>query len=183
MRLLSIITLCAGFCLIPVNVTAQQTTEQRTQEILASFTKEKHSVKEKNGVRTEKYKKVVSEPAVKENVRDYSGVYEVSDFGYLINIQVESDGSVKAFGSEAATGGSQTRNFRLEGAKISGAMLTGMKVYDDGSGKRFEGLFMNRTVFESPTDKGVRTFGLGVVGDPVEIAGVTLDRLFYQLRR
>ena len=53
----------------------------------------------------EKYKKIVSEPVTKQNIRDYSGVHEVSDRGYLINIQVGSDGNVKAIGSEPANGG------------------------------------------------------------------------------
>ena len=185
MRPLSIITLLVGFWLIPVNAISQESyTQKRTQEIVASFNKQKHKVKEKYGVRTEAYKKVVSEPWIKPNIRDYSGVYEASDFGYLINLQVGSDGSVKAFGSEPANIGTrQARSFRLEGAKIVGAMLTGTKVYDDGPTEKFEGVFINRTEFNSPTDNGVSTFGLGVVGTPVEFAGVTLDKLFYQLKR
>ena len=181
MRLLSIITLLVGFWLLPLKAISQESyTQKRTQEIVASFNKEKHSVKEKNGVRSEKYKRVRSEPVTKQNISDYSGVYEVSDLGYLINIQVGSDGSVKAFGSEQANGGTrQARNFRLEGAKIVGAMLTGTKVYTDGATEKFEGVFINRTDFNSPTDTGVSAFGLGVIGNPVEFAGVTLDKLFY----
>jgi hypothetical protein len=184
MRPLSIITLLIGFLLVPVNAICQESsTQRRTQEIVASFNKEKHAVKEKYGVRTEKYKKVVSEPAIKQNIRDYSGVYEVDGFGYLINIQVGNDDSVKATGSEPANGSTRQRRFRLEGAKIVSAMLTGTKVYDDGATEKFEGVFINRTDFISPTDKGVSSFGLGVVGNSVEVAGVTLDKLFYQLKQ
>jgi hypothetical protein len=185
MRSLSIITLLVCYWLVPVNAICQESNAQRrTQEIVASFNKEKYAVKEKHGVRREKYKKVLSEPVIKQNIRDYSGVYEVSDLGYLINIQVGSDGSVKAIGSEPANGGTrQTRSFRLEGAKITGAMLTGTKIYDDGASEKFEGVFINRTEFNSPTDNGVSTIGLGVVGNPVEFAGVTLDKLFYQLKQ
>ena len=57
-----------------------------------------------------------------------------------------------------------------------------MKVYEDGGEEKFEGVFINRTDFESPTDKGVSAFGLGVVSNPVEFAGLTLDRLFYTLK-
>jgi len=175
MRSLSIITLQVGFLLTPVNAIPQESyAQKRTQEIVASFNKQKYVVKEKYGVRKEKYKKVVNEPVTKQNIRDYSAVYEVSDRGYLINIQVGSDGNVKAIGSEPANGGTrQARSFRLEGAKIVGALLTGTKVYDDGPTEKFEGVFINRTEFNSPTDSGVSAFGLGVVG----------NKLFYQLKQ
>ena len=185
MRPLCIITLLVGLWLIPVNAISQESSNQtRTQEIVASFSKEKHKIKEKNGVRSEKYKKVLSEPVVKQNIRDYSGVYEVSDLGYRIDLQAGSDGSVKATGSEPANGDTrQARRFRLEGANITGAMLTATKVYEDGATEKFEGVFINRTAFNSPTDNGVSAFGLGVVGIRVEFAGMTLDRLFYQLKQ
>jgi len=185
MRPLSMITLLVGFWLIPVNAISQESyAQRRTQEIVASFNKQKYAVKEKYGVRSEKYKKVRSEPVIKQNIRDYSGVYEESDLGYLINIQVGSDGKVEARGSEPANGGTrQSRSFRLAGAKITGAMLTATKVYDNGPTEKFEGVFINRTEFNSPTDNGVSAFGLGVVGNPVEFAGVTLDKLFYQLKQ
>jgi hypothetical protein len=104
MRPLATITLFVGLWLVPVNVSAQESyTQKRTEEIVASFNKQKYALKEKYGVRKEKYKEVRSEPAIKQNSRDYSGVYEVSDFCFVINIQVGSDGSVKAFGSELVT--------------------------------------------------------------------------------
>ena len=109
MRSLSIFTLLVGFWLIPVSAVPQESyTQKRTQEIV-SFNKQKYVVKERYGVRKEKYKKIVSEPVTKQNIRDYSGVYEVSDRGYLINIQVGSDGNVKAIGSEPANGGTVGR--------------------------------------------------------------------------
>ena len=184
MRPPSIFMLLVGFWLIPVSAIPQESyTQKRTQEIVASFNKQKYVVKEKFGFRKEKYKKVISEPVIKQNIRDYSGVYEVSDFGHLINIQVGSDGDLKATGSEPANAGTrQARTFRLEGAKIVGAMLTGRKVYDDGATEKFEGVFINRTEFNSPTDNGVSVFGLGVLGSSVEVEGVTFDKLFYRLK-
>jgi len=182
MRSLSTFTLFVVFSLISVSALPQESySQKRVQEIVASFNKEKHTVKEKDGVRREKYKKVVSELVVKQNIMEYSGVYEVSDFGYSMNLQVGSDGSIRATGSEPAMGGTrQARSFNLEDAKIEGPMLTGTKVYDNGQIEKFEGVFINRTEFSSPTDNGVSMFGLGVVCNPVEIAGVTVDKLFYQ---
>ena len=183
MRPLNIITLLIGLWLIPGSAICQES-NARTQEIVAYFNKEKYAVKEKYGVKKEKYKKVVSEPVIKQNIRDYAGVYEVSDMGYLITIQVGDDGSIKATGSEPTNGHTRRiRSFRLEDAKISDAMLTARKVYTDGAAEKFEGVFINRTDFSSPTDKGVSSFGLGVVGKAFEFSGVTFDRLFYQLKQ
>jgi len=161
------------------NVLSQQLSSQtKAQEVAAAFTKNKHVVKEKYGVRREKYKDVRSEPANKSNIRDYSGVYEVPELGYMINVQVGSDGRIQANGSE------QSRTFRLENAKIEGAVLTGSKVYPDGARERFEGVFLNRTDRDSPTDPGVTMFGLGVVLiAPFEANGITYDKLFYQSKQ
>ena len=181
MRKLSILTMFLGFCLIPANAIAQDSyTQKRSQEIAASFSKEKQGVKDKHGVRSEKYKRVVSELALKQDVTAYSGEYEVPGFGHFLTIEVARDGSVKATGTEPRNGA--TRSFRLEGGKISGAMLTATKVYDDGATEKFEGAFINRTDYISPADGGSRAFGLGVVGIPAELAGVTVDRLFFQLK-
>lgn len=106
-----------------VTAFAQQSSPTRAQELATAFNKQKHTVKEKYGVRREKYKDVRSEPAVKQNIADYSGVYEVSDLGFVITIQAGSDGSVQANGNE------QGRTFRLENARIDGALLTASKIY------------------------------------------------------
>jgi hypothetical protein len=184
MRLLVVVAIIAGFCLIPVNTVSQETyTQTRTQEIVASFNKEKYAVKEKYGVRREKYKKVVSEPVSKPTINEFAGVYEVSGPGFFIKLQIGSDGKVTANGSEPAKDDPQhPRGFRLDGAKITGAMLTATKVFDDGAREKFEGVFINMTVYESPTDKGVTAFGLGVVRH-LESSGVMEDKLFYQFKK
>ena len=162
-----------------VSAIAQQLSAQtRAQELATAFNKQKHVVKEKYGVRKEKYKDVRSEPAVKQNIADYSGVYEVSDLGYVMNIQVASDGSVQATGSEKG------RTFRLENARIEGALLTASKVYQDATTEKFEGVFLNRTDRNSPTDPGTTIFGLGVVlNTPFEVNGLTYEKLFYGLKQ
>ena len=162
MRPLFLITMIVSFSLIPENAISQESdTQKRTQEIVASFNKQKHAVKEKHNVRVEKYKRVESEPVIRQSPRDYSGVYEVPGQGFVIDIQVGSDGKVNAVGSEPGNG--NTRRFRLEDANITGAMLTGTKVYEDGTKGKFEGVFIRRTSFESPVDKGSSALGLGVV--------------------
>ena len=158
-------------------VSQQLSSQTKAREIAAAFTKNKHAVKEKFGVRVEKYKDVRSEPAVKSNIGDYSGTYEVSELGYMISVQVGSDGQIQASGSD------NSRAFRLENAKIDGALLTASKVYSDGAREKFEGVFLNRTDRRSQNDPGTMIFGLGVMlTKPFEANGNTYDKLFYQMK-
>ena len=175
MRILILLTLLAA---VTTSAADQMAVGQsRAQEIAAAFNKHKSLVKEKYGVRLEKYKDVRSEPAVKQNISQYSGRYEVSELGYSVEVQVGGDGVVHASMYERG------QQFRLENAMIEGALLTATKVYQDGRSEKFEGVFLNRTDRNSPTDKGVTTFGLGVLlTTPVEIDGNTYEKLFYQMK-
>ena len=166
----------ALFVVCAVSAFSQQLSSQaKAQAVAEAFSKNKHVVKEKFGVRVEKYKDVKSEPLIKQNIGDYSGTYEVSGLGYVISLQVGSDGRVQANGYENG------RVFKLENANINGAVLTASKVYKNGTTEKFEGVFLKRTDRNSPTDPGVTTFGLGVLLDaPVELNGNTFDKLFYQ---
>jgi hypothetical protein len=163
-----------------VTVASQESSSQtRSQEISASFSKFKSLSKEKNGVTKSKYKDVRSETVVKPNIQEYSGLYEVADLGFMIDLQVGSDGRIVAQGTE--TNGGQSQTFRLDDAKIEGGLLTAKKVYSNGKVEKFEGAFMTRTVRNSPTDQGVTSFGLGVpLATPFEHGGITYDKLFYQ---
>lgn len=150
----------------------------RSDQIASAFTKHKDVVSVKRGVTRSKYKDVRAEPVVKSNVSDYAGLYENSDLGFGIDIQVGANGRIQATGHDAG------QEFELENATIVGALLTGTKVYADGRVERFEGTFMNRTERSSPTDTGVTTFGLGVMlATPFEAAGNTYDKVFYRFMR
>ncbi len=163
-------------------VAAQQVSPQsRAQEIAAAFTKHKSVVREKHGIRKEKYKDVRSEPVVQPDIAQYSGTYEVPDLGYVITVQARRDGTVQASGYE---GDQLCRKFDLEHARIEGALLTATKVYADGAKEAFAGVFMNRTERNSPTDTGMVTFGLGVVlSTPLELGSITVEKLFYELKQ
>jgi hypothetical protein len=163
---------------------SQETSAQRTRVIVASFNKSKHEVREKKGVRVEKYKEIRSEPAILKNIRDYSGSYEAPELGLSLDLHVDAAGNVTGNGYEPVDPDHKVlRGFRLRNARIDGALLTGTKVYERGGTEPIEGVFINKTSFDSPTDKGVRTFGLGVVDQTVRFAGgVTIDKVFYQKR-
>ncbi|HEY3257690.1 MAG TPA: hypothetical protein VGJ64_02450 [Gemmatimonadaceae bacterium] len=158
--------------------------QTRTRAIVASFNKSKHAVKERHGVRVEKYKEIRSEPVIKKNARDYAGSYEVPDLGFSLELRVDANGNLAVTGYDPVDGdASVIRQFVLRNPRIDGALLTATKVYENGATEPFEGVFINRTSFDSPTDRGVTTFGLGVVGSSVRVSGLTLDRLFYQRKQ
>ena len=159
--------------------------QARTQAIVASFNKSKHVVKEKRGVRLEKYKEVRSTAAIKSNIRDYAGSYEADGMGLSFDLKVDGSGNVTANGYERVEMDSPVwRGFTLRNARIQGALLTGTKVYANGTTEPFEGAFINRTSFDSPTDRGTTTFGLGIIRSsrPV-VNGVSVDRVFYERKR
>jgi len=159
-------------------------TDTRTRAIVASFNKSKHKVKEKHGVRKEKYLDVRSEPVIKQNPADYSGEYEDMGLGFSLRLRVDRDGKVEGTGYEPLNGDSGvSRSFRLRDGQIRGALITAKRVYADGSSEPLEGVFINKTVFESPTDKGVTAFGLGVIGKGFQVGGLNIDRIFYQLKQ
>ena len=139
--------------------------QSTAQQIAASFTKHKDVVKEKRGVRAEKYKDVQSEPTVRQNVRDYAGVYAVEGLEYVVVVEVAENGRVRA-----TSNGRELENVRIEAGVLKA----------DG----FVGAFLTRTDRDSPKDPGTVSYGLGVLLDtPVEFGGNTYDKLFYQLKR
>lgn len=155
----------------------------RSQAIAASFSKFKNVSREKHGIRKEKYLKVESHPAVKANREDYSDTYEIPDLGFALHLRVDHSGRVEGDGYEPLNADpSVRRTFTLKEGRIEGALLTATKIYDGGNPERFEAVFMNRTTFESPTDKGFTRFGLGALGRPVEVSGITLEKFFYELK-
>lgn len=159
----------------------QSTTQSRTRVIVASFNKSKHQIKEKRGIRIEKYKEIRSVPAIKADPRDYSGGYEVEGLGFYLDLRVDANRSVSGSGYDPVDSDATVkRRFTLRNARVDGALLTGTKVYASGVAEPFEGAFINATSFESPSDKGVTTFGLGVTGNTISTMGFTNPNLFYK---
>src|SRR5215210_5051448 len=74
--------------------------DNRAQAIAASFSKSKHVVKERRGVRREKYRDVKSVPAVRANPASYSGIYEEPEFGFSLQLVVSADGKAEGTGHE-----------------------------------------------------------------------------------
>jgi hypothetical protein len=153
----------------------------RTKTIVASFNKSKHVVREKRGIRKEKYLDVRSVPAVRKNAAEYSGDYDAPDLGFSLHLRADASGIVEGSGREPLDeDATMFRTFTLRNARITGALLTATKVYVGGSSAPLEGVFIDKSTFESPTDKGFTTFGLGVVGTGLRVHGLDIDRVFLQ---
>lgn len=174
MRTLALVTLVVA---CPAIAAAQSSSQSRAEQVAAAFTKQKHVVAEHRGVRREKYKDVRSEPLVRPSIQEYAGAYEVPELQYVITIRVGADGVIGGEGREGR------RTFEIEDAKIEGGVLTATEVFRDGASAPLVGVFLTRTDRRAPGDPGTVTLGLGVVlRTPVEFAGNTYDRLFYQLK-
>jgi hypothetical protein len=184
MRRFLVAALAAWVCLAAFGGTGAargQGAGGRARELAAYFNKAKHKVKEKWGVRRELFLEMRCEPAPRAEAAGYAGAYE-SDPDYRLELRVAADGGAEGRGTEPAPNGA--RAFMLRDAKVSGAVLTGTKVYDDGTTERLEGVFATLTVRRSPTDAGETFDGLGVVFDPPKsIGGLELTKLFYRRKR
>lgn len=184
MRPLLAAALLLCFCLATTADAARQTdAARRARELASSFSKSKHEFKEKRGVRVEKFKEVRSEPSPRRNAADYSGTYEATvGLGYTLSLKVAADGSVEGSGYDPGPSG--PRAFTLSAARVADALLTGTKTYADGSTEKLEGVFINRTERDSPSDAGFTEFGLGVLFDPPKVwEGFSMERLFYRPKR
>ncbi|MFL5599595.1 MAG: hypothetical protein ACJ78I_04290 [Gemmatimonadaceae bacterium] len=175
---LSILALMFAPAAVVAQTRSADEAQSKTRAIAASFTKFKSVSKEKRGIKKEKYLRVVTEPVQKSNPADYSGFYEMAGMDFGLELSVDRNGVVTGSGYEPLAG-SVKRTFSVRDGRIDGALLRATKVYGGGETEKFEGAFMNRTSFNSPTDKGHTVFGLGTVGKPIEVSGLTLDKVFY----
>ena len=183
-RLFLAAALSAGLWRGPTQGAASPQTNaaERARQLAAQMSKTKHAIKEKRGVRVEKFKEIRSEPAVRSDPREYAGDYE-ADMGFRLSLTVGAGGRVEGSGTDTSfEDGRRARPFKLRDARVEGALLTGTKVFDDGSTEWLEGVFINRTDRNDPQDPGTTAFGLGVVYEPPRPRdeGYTFNRLFYQ---
>ena len=167
---------------LPSFASAQSSSARaRTAMIVAGFDQFKHEVKDKRGVRKEKYKRIETAPVVRSDPRSYSGSYEAMTFGDTLDITVDSRGNVTGGGYQPLNiDGTVRRKFTLRDGRVDGALFTATKIFENGSRESIEGVFMNRTSYHSPTDtKGNTTFGLGVDGNTVVMGTYGVSRFFF----
>jgi hypothetical protein len=145
-----IVSLLAIFVIAPA--AAAQTPHPRAQILAAQFTKHKEATKRKNNVTTRKYKEVVSEVWL-ASAPQYAGRY-VSDDAASIDIVIDREGRVSGTGQDE-------RRFQLRDVAMRGGLLSGTKVYPDGSTDRFEAVLLKRSDRSAPNDEFTVTYGIG----------------------
>jgi hypothetical protein len=159
---LTVLTAIAISIFVVGNASAQQL-DQRTQSLVAALDKTKYKKKEKKGLSFELYVDVKNTAAVRSNPSEYSGLYD-SDQNRL-ELNVASNGAATGSGYDDLNNGAGTVKFTLRDAKVEGALLTGLKVYENGETRKFEGAFVNRTVASGKNVNEIESretkFGIG----------------------
>ena len=154
--------------------------ERRVAEILVPLNKKKYLSVEVHGVRKEKYREIRTEPLTPADPGEYSGTYRSASPDCSVTVRGGSGGAVTATGYETSRDAAGAAHpFTLKDAKLEGALLTGTKLYGDASTDKFEGVFVKRTEFNSPADKGVASYGIAVLGPPAK-GGEGREIIFYQ---
>ena len=160
---------------------AQAVAGDRSQELAAALDKTKYKKKEKRGFAVELYVDVKNEPAVKANPAEYSGAYLSP--GYRLDSNVVPDGRVEGSGYDSGSENAEMAKFMLRAARISGALLTGTKVFENGRTQPFEALFTNRTVSQGKNANEITShetlFGLGFI----QSEGQWTNRVFLEGKR
>jgi len=134
------------FCLGLTSAVFAQNAQSKTDELIAALAKTKYKKKEKKNISIEIYVDVKSEAVVKNDVREYSGVYEAESDEYRLELRVSADGKVEGNGYDSWFNNSKKQNFTLKDARIEGALLTATKVFENGETVKLEAVFNNRTV-------------------------------------
>jgi hypothetical protein len=146
------------------NVVAQDSA-QRTRDLVASLDKTKYKKKEKANISIEVFVDIKNEAVTKNDRSAYSGIYEAE--GYKLDLQVSSDGSATGSGVDSFASGDKPMSFTLKNARVDGALLSGTKVYENGSEQAFEAAFVNRTARTGSNPNAVSVnvtqFGIGFI--------------------
>lgn len=164
-------TLTALFLLL--SSLAVSASGNRTQEILAMFSKSKHVNKQKRGVTKSVFVERHGEAIARG---DMSGTYEVDGADLTLKLR-GNDGS----------GTDRRGAFTLRDLRRDGALFTATKVYANGRTAKLEGVFMELVTRAGKTPEDATTSrmtGLGVVLDEPYVfsGGVHVERVFYERR-
>lgn len=168
------------FCLLATNAVRAQDAQSRTAELTAALGKTKYKKKEKKNISIEIYVDIKSEAVVKNDVREYSGVYE-AESDYRLELRVSGDKKIEGNGYDRVNN-SNKQNFTLKDARIEGALLTATKVYENGETLKFEAVFNNRTVQTGKNSNQIENretkYGLGFIQTYADWT----NRVFLELR-
>ena len=162
--------------------------DARTQQLVAALDKTKYKKKEKKNISIEFYIDIKNEAAVRAP-SEYAGSYDSDDSGNALSLNVDSSGLATGSGYDSFNH-DRRLNFTLKDASISGALLTGTKVYENGEQRPFEAVFVNRTVRTGKNSNAIESedtkFGIGfLVNNSSDESGKTenwTNRVFLMRR-
>ncbi|HKP68724.1 MAG TPA: hypothetical protein VJV05_05545 [Pyrinomonadaceae bacterium] len=159
----SLVVAIALFVLATVNVYSQDAAA-RSSELATALNKTKYKKKEKPMVTVEFYIDIKNEPAVRD-AASYSGNYGSEDGEYRLDLQVDGNGAASGSGQDWLN--ENRLSYTLKDAFVTGALLTATKVYSNGEQKKFEAVFVNRTVSNGTNANQIASrdtkFGLGFI--------------------
>jgi hypothetical protein len=134
----------------------------RTSTLVASLDKTKH--KKKENISIEVYVSIKNEAVIRD-AHDYGGNYASEDGDYSLTLHVERGGAASGNGRDLIN--DRRMSFTLKDASISGALLSGTKVYENGEQQKFEAVFVNRTVATGKNENEITSrdtkFGMGFI--------------------
>jgi hypothetical protein len=166
----------------------------QARQLAAALDKTKYKKKDKPNVSIEIYIDIKNEPVAKSSPAEYSGDYASEDSIYRLTISVGPNGEVTGSGRDAISfDRSRSSNFILKDARIDGAVLNAVKVYESGDTRKFAAVFVNRTVSTGRNANEIESrdtrYGLGFIeeGTPVVAAGINensswSNRIFLERR-
>jgi hypothetical protein len=136
----------------------------RTSILVASLDKTKYKKKEKKDISIELYVSITNE-AVIHDAYDYGGDYASDEGDYGLTLHVERAGAASGNGHDSIN--DRRMSFTLKDASISGALLSGTKVYENGERRTFAAVFVNRTVATGKNENEITSretkFGMGFI--------------------
>lgn len=157
--------------------------DARTQDLVSSLDKVKYKKKDKGSISIEVYVNIKNDVALRAP-SEYSGNYTSEDAENNLMLKVDGTGFVTGSGVDYLN--DRRLGFTLKDVSISGALLTGTKVYDNGDERKFEAVFVNRTV-ETGKNAGEITsrdtkFGLGFIQRNESASNNWVNRVFLERR-
>jgi hypothetical protein len=169
------------FCLLAADAVYAQDAQSKTSALIAGLDKTKYKKKEKKNISIEMYVEIKNEAVVKQNIQEYSGVYE-AESDYRLELRVSADGKVEGSGYDTGVNDSKKQNFTLKDARIEGALLTATKVFESGETEKLEAVFTNRTVTNGKNPNEIESretkFGLGFIQTHADWS----NRVFLELK-
>lgn len=108
------------------------------------------------------------EPAAGREAEEYAGLYVGVEGEHVVVVRAGRDGGLEVALREGE------RQAALTDIRLDGAVLTGTKVYEDGTRAEFTATFAERVL------NGERAFGLVVDGVNLNLDGLSHVRMFYR---